>query len=82
MRSVQLQSFGFNVCGQFCIYFLARRLKGCTREEFYNTFSRLDFKHNDLFVQKFVNTKSHLVHGKLCKYNKTHVQCCKVFAKK
>jgi hypothetical protein len=75
-RSVQLQSFGSKVCGYYALYFIARRLKNCTRENFYDTFSN-NLKNNDKIVFNFFCKQSSLFHFTICK--ESHVQCCKIF---
>ena len=79
-RPIRLQSYGSSVCAQYCIFYIARRYKNCSRNAFYSTFNENTTK-NDKVVADFVNLKNPLLHGPLCKANKTHVQCCKKFTK-
>lgn len=78
-RDMQIQNFGSNCCGQYCILYIARRFKNCTRDAFYNSFSMLKLKNNDKIAKSFVNIYNPLLHGSLCKFNKNHVQCCNKF---
>jgi hypothetical protein len=80
-RRIQLQSFNSQVCGQYALYFIARRIKKCNRDAFYSSFSPTDLKKNDKLVKRLVNLYNPLMHGGDCSYNKTHVQCCKKFNK-
>ena len=71
-----LQSKNTNVCGQYAIYFLYKRLDGCCRMSLYCNFSD-NKKKNDMLVNKFVRANNHLLHGH-CKFLKIN-QCCTMF---
>jgi hypothetical protein len=77
-NKVQLQSEGTNVCGQYAIFFLYKRLKGCCRMSLYCNFSP-DTRKNDRQVQKFVRINNHLLHSNCTKQNDKINQCCEDF---
>ena len=73
-----LQSVGSNVCGQYALYFLYNKMKGCCIMSTYCHFSP-NTKLNDKKVRKFVSFKNHLLHGN-CKYKMPIInQCCTNF---
>ena len=61
----RLQSSNSNVCGQFCIYFLYMKMRGCSCK-FSNNRNK-----NDQVVKKFVKSL-HFIQF----FNKKHEQCC------
>jgi hypothetical protein len=71
-----LQSIGTNVCGQYTIYFLYKRLKGCCRMSIYCNFST-NTRKNDSIVNRFVKSKNRLLYSNF-KFDKIN-QCCTKF---
>ena len=49
----QIQSDFSEVCGQFCIYFLAKRISGMSFEEILGEFTTFDLRKNDTKVMNF-----------------------------
>ena len=72
-NTIPLQSVGSNVCGNYVLYFLYNRIKGCCPMSSYCKFST-NAKYNDARVERFVKLKKCLFKGP-CKYNKIK-QCC------
>lgn len=50
----QLQSTFSTVCGQYCLYYLACRLKGIPMNNIISEFSRTNLEKNDFKVETFV----------------------------
>jgi hypothetical protein len=72
---MQFQNYATDVCGHYCIYYIARRFKNCSRSSIMSTFSKSNKSFNDMLVRKFVNVSKMEEHG--CKSDKKkHNQCC------
>lgn len=60
-NSIRLQSYDADVCGHFCVYFLAKRVSGHIGSEtifsMRNGFRSHDTKHNDDIVRKALRYK-------------------------
>jgi hypothetical protein len=80
----QLQSFNSNVCGQFCIYYLANRVSRLSFKDILLNFSVHKLEKNDLRVKMFVETNFmrpiYSVFDNLVSFeynNSKSIQCCK-----
>ena len=51
----QIQKFGSDVCGEYCIFFLLLRFSGVEYDNIINIFTN-DLEQNDKFVSNFVNS--------------------------
>jgi len=75
----QLQSSYSNYCGQFCVYFLAMRIKGVTFNEIIKSFS-LNYTKNDFKVYWFVkhnfNPNKHSCDECICNHICSNVVQC------
>jgi len=67
-----LQAIGSNVCGQYCIYFLFKKMKGCCKLALYCKFSN-NKKQNDSMVVQFIKFKNMI--NEKCVF-KGIKQCC------
>jgi len=64
-----------DTCGQFCIFYIAKRYQGCSLEDIYKHFSS-NTKLNDEIVKKFVTNKNHIFHKKCISKRILLVQGC------
>lgn len=53
----QLQQYNSDVCGQYCIYFIAKRCQGYSMEKCLSVFNPIDKLRNDTFVLEYVHNK-------------------------
>lgn len=75
-NNVQLQSPNSDVCGQYAIWFLWKRVCGYSIASVYNNFSN-DFKRNDRLVKQFLANKIYLLNRKCkyCKIKQSSIKC-------
>ena len=52
-NKVQIQNFGSDVCGEYCIFFLLLRFSGVDYDKILDIFSN-DFELNDEFISKLI----------------------------
>ena len=50
---MQIQNFGSDVCGEYCIFFLLLRFSGVDYDKILDIFSN-DFELNDEFISKLI----------------------------
>jgi hypothetical protein len=72
-NTIPLQSKGSAVCGEYALWFLYNRMKGCCPMATYCKFG-VQNKINDSRVRRFVKLKKHLFEGKL-RIDRIN-QCC------
>src|ERR1700742_1337630 len=58
----QLQNCGSVVCGNYALYFLYKRLKGCSPMNLYCSFTN-NFANNDKYVAYFISSKQYLLNS-------------------
>ncbi len=51
----RLQGYSSSTCGQYCLYFILKRLSGKHFQSILNDFDLINLKKNDAFVVQFVN---------------------------
>jgi hypothetical protein len=75
-NTVQLQSHSSAVCGEYCLFFLYYRMKGCCPMAIYCQFTS-NTRLNDARIRRFVSLKKSLLRGKV--KDTINNQCCTKF---
>lgn len=62
LNNIQLQSNFSEVCGQFCIYFLLKRINNISFKNIVNEFDQNNLNNNDNIVKTFVDINFKMTH--------------------
>ena len=57
MNKIQFQSYNSDVCGQYCIYYLAKRCENNSMNKILSIFDVNNRKENDRFVLQYVHNR-------------------------